>query len=369
MTKVATSSFGKIGFLLFLFLLIPNIAYASMIIFVSLYYPFLSSTVDSNIMLWLFILIVGIIIELFIIFLFVKKHISKEQKRKVVLKIFIPIIILNIFTVIVTQILALYFAFFAELFPIVIESIIIYVLFKIAVRKGLLCVPISIKNVIVIIFFANVFSFMFGLLVNFAFLDCERYEHINQDINVPTVYFGSPLKTKNIENMPIHCDLLFYFAEQMEKTKDLPKYLLKKRIMKCDKLSDYQSDDKQYSPQFNCYLNYAKKKNNIELCYLSQYGKDHHEYVDSKWGLLIKEETCNMEFALEKGNYEMCDNVPFYDGCGLDVIIVAECYYEIAVSKKDYNGCDRIKIQEGRCKHNHEEIKEIRDKCYSELQK
>ena len=364
MTKIAINKFKMIVFFSFvIFALIPEIVRANPIFFTDLYYPFSSNTVNSNTMLWLFILVAGIIIELFIILLFVKKHIEKEQKRKVIFKIFIPITILNIFTMIVTQVLALYFAFFAELFPIIVESIIIYVLFKNAVKKSLLNVSISIKNIIVIIFFANILSFLFGLLVNFVFLDCERYERIEQNIDVPTVNFGSPLQIKNVENIPGRCTFFFYFAEQIEKTKDLPKYLLGKRIAECDKLSDYQPDDKRYSPQFNCYLNYAKKKNNIKLCYASQYGKEHHEYVDSKWGLLIKKEACNMEFALENENYEMCDDVPFYDHCP-SVIMVAECYYEIATSKKDYNGCDRIKIQEGRCEHNHEEIKKIRDKCY-----
>ncbi len=175
MIKIAINGFGKkIGIFLFLFLLLPDIVYANPIVINNLYSSFESSRIASNDLLWLSIIAIGMYLEFFIIFIFIDKNIVYRQKKLAIYKIFIPIFILNLFTVFCVQIIAESISYFAELFPLIMESIVVYFIFKKASQKNILDKLISIKKVILIIFIANLLSFSFGLFVNLIYRPCDN---------------------------------------------------------------------------------------------------------------------------------------------------------------------------------------------------
>ena len=298
MTKIAINSLRKVGLLLFLFLLIPNIANADMIVFVSLYYPFSSDIIEWNFWLSLIIFLAGLVLELILIFLFIRKNINVDKKKKTVFKIFVPIIILNLFTIYLTQIIALFIGFFAEIFPIIVEFIIIYIIFRKAKRKGLLIGRLTKRSIFMLVFFANLLSFVFGFLVNFAYYKCEYG------------YFDLMPMNGNYESIPSHCSYLPIAKERIERAKfKVDKEIEEKKyedsiIDECEKRKDKTS----------CYVEYAVRDDNMELCYFAE-----------------DKDACYREFAMRTLDYMACRKIKINNRDKSNMI---SCYYDLAIAMK-----------------------------------
>ena len=299
MTKVTINKLKMVVFFSFVIFALPIIAYANPIVTVDLYTPFSSSIVGQNILLWLFFVIgVGILIELFIIFLFVKKYINKEQKKKAILKIFVPVIVLNLFTMFIIQVLAMFFAFFAEVFPIVVESIIVYLIFKKANKNNLLTTLISKKDIIIMIFLANLLSFFFGFLVNITYSKCEYS------------YFDLMEMDGNYESIPSYCSYLPVVKEIIEEDKIKVNKVIEERryeesiVDECDKRED----------KTNCYIGCAIKDDNVDLCYFAE-----------------DKDVCYREFAMRTLDDMACGKIKINNRDKSNMI---SCYYDLAIAMK-----------------------------------
>ena len=90
------------------------------VVFSDLYYPFSSSVVENNLWISSIVFYGKTILELIIIFLFVRKYIDQKRKKKAILKIFIPIaIVLNPLAMFIFMwLISLYLDFCADFLPI-----------------------------------------------------------------------------------------------------------------------------------------------------------------------------------------------------------------------------------------------------------
>lgn len=338
-----------LGFIILLLLAAPYVSHADPIISVDLYTPFSSVFIRYNNLLYSTILFGGLALELILIFLFVRKSINWEQKNRAVIKIFIPLIILNLFTISVTQIIALFVAFFAELFPIIVEFLIIYIIFKEAKNKNLIINLPTKTDVLIVVFFANLLSFGFGLAVNYAYFNCERYR------------IGYFPVIRDINNVPDYCFYIPFIGKESREEKLLDE----RRIKECEELVDNERSGEQSNKRVDCYANYAVENNDMNLCFWAEHFSPFFRGDSNKWGAIRIEEVCYIKVASKTLNYKTCDDLNKNDyGCS-ETMARAQCYLAVAIAKQDPSICGKIKGESPNCKW----IKEIIDECYSEIKK
>jgi len=142
----------------------------------------------------------------------------------------------------------------------------------------------------------------------------------------------------------------------------------KKKIEECEMLSDKREDNEQYSKQFNCYVDYAIRNNDIELCRLAKHKKE-FDLDGWGWGYMSEgEEVCYEEVAFKTLNYSICNNIDNLENTVCtNAIIKAHCYSRVAVAKGDGSICHHIGNLEKGCEKETEKIKEIMDECYSKI--
>ena len=338
-----------LGLTMLLLLAIPCISHANPIVFADLYSPFSSDFVMYT---WVGSLIfpVGLALELILIFLFIRKYINREQKKKAVLKISISIVVLNLFTMWITQGIALFIAFFAELFPIIVEYFIICSILRKAKRKGLLINLPTKKTVFIIVFFANLLSFGFGLVVNLSYSNCERSDR-HYILDSPS-YFDNYNK-ENLDGIHSYC----FYMPSMNKILEEYKYMSEKRIDECDKLLDLSGD-----LQHDCYVNYAIEKNDLEYC---RFPIRETDFKFGEYSLYKRKEEniCYVDIALKTLDHKYCDNIHDIGIYWEDDVVKAQCYIEVAIAKKDYSICKEIEDIYKREKN--WRIKDIINRCYS----
>ena len=365
MAKIVIDGFmKKIG--IFLFLLVPEIVRANPIVSFDLYSPFSTREYYQS---YLLMILIGLILEILVIYQILKKNIDKTKMLWAILVIFIPIGILNFFTMLIVQVLATFLAFFAEIFPIVVEFLVLCVILKIANKKNILLVLPSKKNIFKIVLLANFVSFVFGLLINIGYSACSGNKTLSG-------------YCKAVSEKTSTMDKFVY-----DYIHDMIDFKNGTRIKECDKLSDVWRENQKYSEQFKCYLNYAIKKNDIKFCYLTERYENH--YVQTNWGgSYDKENICDTAWAIEKKDYELCvsNGNRFWGQCLDEELIIPHCYYEIAIAKNESAGCDKIKSfflydyngflidhskysEDGlkKCSSFEEKVKEVENKCYSEI--
>jgi hypothetical protein len=183
---------------MFLFLVFPHVSHANPIVTLNLYSPFESGIVNNYFLIWFPFFLIGLLLEIFVIYFSIRRHINEREWKKVLFRIFIPITALNIFTMVLVQIFAIFIAFFAEIFPIIIESFVVYWIIKKANKRNLLTGIVSKKNMIFIIFVANMLSFASGFFINYVYLECEK-----------SLDFA-------IKEVPSYCSLLPIISEQIK---------------------------------------------------------------------------------------------------------------------------------------------------------
>lgn len=339
-----------------LFLVMPYIAHANPIVFANLYSPFSSDIVMWNVWLNSTVFFGGLALELILIFLFIRKYINQERKKKAIIQIFIFVIILNLITMYITQGIAIFVAFFAEFFPIIIEFFIVYLIFKKANRKELLIKVPPKKSIFIIVFFANLLSFGFGLTINYIYHTCEDYYYTTgrNDFN----FYEKRLDKISTRS---YCFYLPCLGKEFRNAKQV---LDMRKIEECEKL-DIVGDN-----QYNCYVNYAIQNNDIKLCKFAKKEED-FESSDYYVPLPIKEGweiVCYNDVALKTSNDGICGRIGYAKtsgDCQTKNDLMFNCYFEIAITKKDYSICDKIKdfSSSDEC----EWIKNMREKCYLEL--